>query len=224
MNNLYIKSLKDILSIDVLLFVLKVGILAGISTSIFLWFFWSALSSFILSYLSFIPWDWLQDSGAKTISFALGYMLFIIMLSLFSSLLSETLLIKLAKKHYPIIPATGIVSLGTSLLLTLKASLVFLFLFMLLLPFLFIPLFGQVILLYLWSILLRKPTLYDVGALFISESARLNESTKNTRILAMIASLFNYIPFLNIFAPVFAQILFLHHILGKFDENETISP
>jgi len=31
----------------------------------------------------------------------------------------------------------------------------------------------------------------------------------------MIASLFNYIPILNAFAPVFAQILFLHHILGK---------
>jgi len=31
----------------------------------------------------------------------------------------------------------------------------------------------------------------------------------------MIASLFNYIPVMNIFAPVFAQILFLHHLVGK---------
>lgn len=219
MNPLYTKSLKDIFSIDVLLFVLKVGILSGMSTILFIWFFWNALSSFIISYLSFIPWDWLQNSGATSISIMLSYMIFIILLSIFSSLFSETLLIKLAKKHYPIIPATGTVHLSTSLFLTLKASAVFILLFVLLIPFIFIPLLGQVLLVYLWSILLRKPTLYDVGALFISESSTLNKNAKKTRILAMIASLFNYIPFVNIFAPVFAQILFLHHILGKFDEN-----
>jgi hypothetical protein len=31
----------------------------------------------------------------------------------------------------------------------------------------------------------------------------------------MVAAGFNYIPILNIFAPVFAQILFLHQIVGE---------
>jgi len=31
----------------------------------------------------------------------------------------------------------------------------------------------------------------------------------------MVAAGFNYVPVVNIFAPVFAQILFLHHILGS---------
>jgi len=31
----------------------------------------------------------------------------------------------------------------------------------------------------------------------------------------MLASFFNYLPIFNIFAPIFAQIMFLHHILGK---------
>jgi hypothetical protein len=30
----------------------------------------------------------------------------------------------------------------------------------------------------------------------------------------MLASGLNYIPVLNIFSPVFAQILFMHHVLG----------
>ena len=30
-----------------------------------------------------------------------------------------------------------------------------------------------------------------------------------------VASLFNYIPIANVFAPVFAQIMFLHHILKE---------
>ncbi|MBT8343534.1 MAG: hypothetical protein KJO45_02340, partial [Sulfurovum sp.] len=80
---------------------------------------------------------------------------------------------------------------------------------------LFIPIFGQVVVLYLWSILLKEPTIYDVGALFINEKKTLKEKKKKTRVLAMIAALFNYIPLVNIFAPVFAQILFLHHILRE---------
>ena len=43
---------------------------------------------------------------------------------------------------------------------------------------------------------------------------------KKSTLIAMIASLFNYVPVLNIFAPVFAQILFLHHILGKETPSE----
>ena len=112
-------------------------------------------------------------------------------------------------------PVVGSADIITSILLTLKASAVFLLLFIITLPLLFIPIFGQVVILYLWSVLLKEPTIYDVGALFIDDKKTLRTKRKQTRILAMIAALFNYIPLLNIFAPVFAQILFLHHILKE---------
>ena len=60
---------------------------------------------------------------------------------------------------------------------------------------------------------------YDVSALFVDDKKVLKEKKKTTRGLAMIASLFNYIPVMNAFAPIFAQILFLHHILGKEKVN-----
>ena len=148
-------------------------------------------------------------------TFGLAYMIFIVTIALLTSLYSEHLLIKLAKKHYPEVAVVGSADIATSILLTLKASVVFLILFMFLLVFIFIPVVGQVVLLYLWSVLLREPTLYDVSALFINEKKELKEKRKKTRVLAMIASLFNYIPILNVFAPIFAQILFLHHILGQ---------
>jgi uncharacterized protein involved in cysteine biosynthesis len=69
--------------------------------------------------------------------------------------------------------------------------------------------------LWLWSILIKEPTAYDVGSLFITDQAILKEKRKKSRIIAIIASLFNYIPILNIFAALFGQILFLHHTLGK---------
>jgi hypothetical protein len=79
----------------------------------------------------------------------------------------------------------------------------------------FIPLVGAVWMLWLWSILLKALVIYDVSALFISEKKEIKAKTKRSTLIAMIAAGFNYIPVLNIFAPVFAEILFLHHIVGN---------
>ena len=215
MKQIITKSLQDMLSKDVILFVIKIGFISLVLTLLFAWNMWGLVTEMIASYLSWIPWEWLQTSGASVGTFLLTYMLFIIMVSLLTSLQSEKLLISLAKKRYPDVPVAGSANMATSLLLTLKASIVFLLLFILTLPLLFIPIFGQVWVLYLWSVLLKEPTIYDVAALFIKEKKIRKEKKKKTSLLAMIAALFNYIPLINIFAPVFAQILFLHHILGK---------
>jgi len=215
MKKIITKSLQNILSKDVILFVVKMGFIALAITTLITWNMWDTLNSIIVFSLSWIPWEWLQTSVTAVATFLFAYMLFIIIVSLLTSLYSEKLLIALAKKHYPDVQVLGSANISTSLILTLKASIVFLLLFMVTLPLLFIPLFGQLVLLYLWSILLKEPTLYDVGALFINDKKILKEKKNNTRLLAMIAALFNYVPLVNIFAPVFAQILFLHHILGE---------
>jgi len=215
MKQIIIKSLQDMLSKEVVLFVLKIGFISLALTLVLAWSMWDILTGFISSYLSWIPWEWLQTTGASVTTFLVAYMLFIIIIALLTSLYSEKLLIALAKKRYPNAQVAGSADITTSIFLTLKASVVFLLLFMIMIPLLFIPLFGQVVILYLWSILLKEPTIYDVGALFIDDKTQLKEKRKNTRLLAMIAALFNYIPLLNIFAPVFAQILFLHHILKE---------
>jgi len=218
MKQIITKSMQDMLSKDVILFVIKIGFISLALTLLFVWNMWGVLTNIIASYLSWIPWEWVQTSGASVATLLLTYMLFIMMVSLLTSLYSEKLLLSLAKKRYPDVPVIGSADITTSILLTLKASIVFLVLFIITLPLLFIPIFGQVLVLYLWSILLKEPTIYDVGSLFINDKKILKEKKKKTSILAMIAALFNYIPLVNIFAPVFAQILFLHHILKK--ENE----
>ena len=219
MKQILSKSLQDILSKEVMIFVFQIGGAAFVLSGLFVWYFWGGLTSFITSYLAWIPWEWLQTSGAKVVTFGLAYMIFIVTVALLTSLYSEKLLIQLAKKHYPDVLVVGTANISTSILLTLKASAIFLVLFMLLLVFIFIPIIGQIVLLYLWSVLLREPTFYDVSALFIKDRKVLKEKKKKTTLLAMIASLFNYIPVMNAFAPVFAQILFLHHILG--DKRKT---
>ena len=213
MKPIITKSLQDLFSRDVIGYVTKTALMAlGISILI-IWLFWGSLTGFVASFLGWIPWEWLQTTGAGAVTILLVYVLFIIVVSLLTSLTSEKLLKQLAHKHYPQIPANGTPDMTTSLLLTLKATGVFLLLFIPAIPLLFIPLAGQAIMLYLWSILIKKPTAYDVSALFAVE-AEIDTGKKATA-LAMIASLFNYLPLLNVFTPVFAQILFLHAALSS---------
>jgi len=219
MNQIITKSLQDILSKDVISFVLKVGFGSILLWIILLWASWDLYAGMIATYIQKIPfvgsWEWFQSSGAFLTALIVGYMLIIITITIFTSLYSEPLLIKLAKKHYPNIEVVGSPKIATSIYLSLKAGLIFLLLFLFTFPMIFIPILGQIWMLWLWSILIKEPTAYDVAPLFISDKKKVKEKTKKSGIIAMIASLFNYVPVLNIFAPVFAQILFLHQILGK---------
>ena len=215
MNQTISRSLKDIMSPKVLIFILKIGV-----SSIAIWvtiliYFWDSFEGFIASFLSWIPWEWMQESIAYIAAPLFGYTLIIITITILTSLFSDKLMISLAKKHYPNQEIVDDVSAIGSIVVTIKSIITFLVLFIILFPLIFIPIFGQVVLLYLWSILLKSPTVYDVGGLFISDKKILKEKRKKSTIIAMLASLFNYIPFLNIFAPIFAQILFLHHILKE---------
>ena len=215
MTNTIKKSLQDILSPMVLKFILKIGLGSIALWVAILWYFWDSFSGFVTSFLTWVPFEWLQDSIVYIAAPFAGYILIIITISTLTSLYSEKLLIALAKKHYPEKKVVASPSISGSISSTLSSSLIFLVLVVVLSPFLLIPIVGQAIMLYLWSILLKSPTVHDVGGLFIGDKKELKAKRKKSNIIAIIASLFNYIPLLNIFAPIFSQIMFLHHILGK---------
>ena len=215
MINIIKKSLQDIFSPTVLMFILKVGLGSIAFWIATLWYFWNSFSSFTTSFLTWIPFDWLKESVIYVATPLVGYILIIVTISTLTSLYSEKVLIALAKKHYPKVKVVASPTIGGSIGATLSSTLLFLFLVITLFPLLFIPVLGQVLMLYLWSILLKAPTVHDVGGLFIKDKKELKQKRKKSNIIAMIASLFNYIPILNIFAPLFAQIMFLHQILGQ---------
>ncbi len=217
MQKVIAKSLSDILSPAVLAFILKIGFGSILLWVAILWSSWDLYSGMIAAYIQKIPfvgnWEWFQSSGAALAAIIVGYMLIVITISILTSLFSEPLLIKLAQKHYPGKPVVGSPNIATSVYLSIKAGIVFLLLFLFTFPVIFIPIFGQVWMLWLWSILIKEPNTYDVGSLFIDDKKVLKAQKKKSWLTAMIASLFNYIPILNIFAPLFGQIMFLHQIL-----------
>jgi|WetSurMetagenome_2_1015567.scaffolds.fasta_scaffold621406_2 hypothetical protein len=209
MINSILKTFGDILSFKVVFFVFKIAIFSLIATIAIMWGMWGIISSLISSYLSFMPWDWLQASSQTLIKAVFGYILFISLISINTSIWSDDVIKDISLKHYPDITPDGKPNISKVVFINLKSTVIFLVLFVLVLPLIFIPVIGQVVMLYLWSIQIKEPTAYDVGVLFGKPDA------KSSRILAMIASLFNYIPIVNIFAPLFATILFLHDFMDK---------
>ena len=203
------KTLKDVLSPSVIGFTIKIAFLSLFITIVIMWLVHGLLESLISSYLTWIPWDFLKSTVANLGVVLTGYVLFIAAISIFTSLLSDKLLVKIAKKHYNDIEQVGEPKLLQTLWINIKATLIFLALFIVALPFLFIPILGQMVMLFLWSILIKEPTEHDVNVLFSTHKIR------SSRSISLIASLFNYIPLLNIFASVFAQILFLHDMMQK---------
>ena len=215
MNKIITKSFKDLFSATVLAFIAQTTLISLLLTAAIVWLFGSTVSSFVKHYLTWIPWEWVQTTGASVAVIAVAYMLFVAIHAVVTSFMVEPLLATLAQKHYPNAPVVGTPSITTSLLISLRSAVVFLVVFLFTFPLMFIPLLGAVYMLWLWSILIKAPTIHDVGSMFITDKKVLKARSSKTTLLAMIAAGFNYIPLLNIFSPVFAQILFLHRIVGS---------
>jgi len=217
MLNIILKSLKDILSPSVLGFIVKISLVAFVVMALFFMLFWDQFSHLVASLVSAIPiighWGFVQSASSFLGALIVAYGLIMVVISILTSLYSPKLLLKLAKKEYGI-EGRDNSKIGKSLYYNIKSGIIFIILLILFLPLLFVPVLGQIIMLLLWAYLLKDPTFYDVSSLFIDDEKEY-KGYKSIWIIAIIASLFNYIPILNIFAPVFAQIMFMHWLLPK---------
>jgi hypothetical protein len=215
MQQSIIKSFKDLFSGMVLAFVAKVTMLSLLLTVLIVWLIGDSLNSMLASYLSFIPWEWLANSGVAIAKVLIAYSVFLAINAILTSVMMEPLIIKLASKHYPNLKVVGSPDIKKSVWLSIKSALIFFGLFLVSFPLTFVPFLGAVWMLWLWSILIKEPTIYDINSLFKLQDEKSLVTSKQSTIIAMIASGFNYIPVLNILSPIFAQIIFLHYIAKR---------
>ena len=217
MLNTILKSLKDILSPSVLGFIFKITLSSFFIMVLFFWIFWDSFSQLIAYLVSHIPLigglSFVQSASSALGALIVAYGLIIVVISILTSLYSPKLLLKLARKNYNI-EGKDASKISKSIYYNIKSGLIFIILLILFLPLLFVPIVGQIVMLLLWAYLLKDPTIYDVSSLFLKDEKEYFKQ-KSIWIVAIIASLFNYIPLLNIFAPIFAQIMFMHYLLGK---------
>jgi uncharacterized protein involved in cysteine biosynthesis len=218
MLEIFFKSLKDILSPSVIGFIFKIALSSMFLMVLILWIFWDSFSALVEKLVSLIPFiggfDFVQSASSYLGALIVGYGLIVALISILTSIYSPKLLIKLAKKSYPQIEANDYSKISKSIFYNIKAVAIFIVLLILFLPLIFVPILGQIIMLILWAILLKEPTFYDVSSLFIKDEKEYI-GYKSIWIVALVASLFNFIPVINLFAPIFAQIMFMHWLLAK---------
>jgi hypothetical protein len=217
MQELIAQTLKDIFSRDVLPFILIVGIGSVLFWIVPLWWLWDGLISIIEWLAHLLPWTRNWSASADITSFwsvlKVGYVLVTITVSIATAVWGEGILRRLVYRHYPDLGATGESRIHRSLYYNLKANGIFVLLLIITFPILFVPYVGKMWLLYLWSIQIKEPTVYDVGALLNLDRRQLGYYTKRSRTISLIAAALNFIPIVNFFVPLFAQILFLHSIM-----------
>jgi len=213
------KALRDILSRDVLPFVLTVGIGSILVWVLPLWWVWDGIVGGVEWVAQLLPWSegWHASEEATSFWTALkiGYIFVIITISIATAIWGEEILRRLVRKHYPNVDARGSAKIHRTLYYNLKANGMFLVLLIVLSPLLFVPYLGTVVLLYLWSVQLKEPTVYDVGAVIGLEKRELKAYTRESRWIGLLAASLNFVPIVNFFVPLFAQILFLHFVLEK---------
>ena len=214
MIKILIKSLKDILSPAVLGFIVKVSLGAFLLMVLLFWLFWNSFSNAIAHLITAIPYigeyHFMQSAASFLGALVVAYGIIIVLISLLTSLFSPKLILSLAKKEYGI-EGKEKSSLKEVIWVNVKTGIFFLLLLILFLPLIFVPVLGQIVMLLLWAYLLKEPTYLDVASLFDG----IKKEKKGIWLIAIVAALFNYIPFVNLFAPVFAQILFMHYLLSQ---------
>ncbi len=214
MIKILLRSIKDILSLKVLGFIFKVTLGAFLLMILFFWLFWDSFSNGIAHLIVALPYigkfGFVQEAASFLGALVVAYGIIIALISLLTSLFSPKLILSLAKKEYNI-EGKESSSLKEVIWVNVKSALIFVLLLFLCLPLIFVPILGQIVMLLLWAYLLKEPTYLDVASLFDG----IKKEKRGLWLIAILAAVFNYIPFLNLFAPVFAQILFMHYLLNQ---------
>jgi len=219
MSNPIKKTIMDILSSEVLPFILIVGVGSVVFWIVPIWWIWDGLVGIVESIAHMLPWTKSWNADADTTSFwnvlKVGYLLVTITVSIATAIWGEEILRRLAYRHYPQLKATGESHIHRSLYYNLKANAIFALILLVSFPLLFVPYLGKIWLLYLWSIQIKEPTVYDIGALLDFDNKQVKTYASNSRTISLLAAALNFIPIVNFFVPLFAQILFLHTIMDK---------
>jgi len=171
----------------------------------------------LLAQVPFLDNDWVKSTVEVVGGAILYYELLIISAVMIVGLIADTVVNHVNRKSYRL-ENRGFGTLAGSMITSLKSNLLFMLLFVLFLPFLFVPVLNIIVHLLLWMILIKKPLFYDSIATvatreeynILKKSGRLS-----TFIVALSAASLFLIPLVGVFIYVLQLLLFTHQNLQR---------
>jgi len=223
MLEIIIKSIKDVFDRKILFTSLIPLIIAAIFWGIVFFIFHSQINNFFVYLISHIPFianaNWIKDIVEFIGGIFIYYQLLIITSTLIVGIIADRVVDRINEKYYHL-ERKGFGSLIGSIGITLKYNLIFIILFIIFLPAMFIPGINILTNIILWMILIKEPVFYDSVAFYATkeEYQKLKQDKLKIFLIAFLGSLLFLVPILGIFVYIAQLILFTHFNLQKLKE------
>ena len=189
-----------------------------------IYLFFDRLYEVFVRILTSLPFEFTEKGVAGLIALYMIYNGIVVTMVFITSLRSEYILEPIRKREYPDEKLEGdlIGTVGA----TIKGVAIFIGLSVLAFPLFFIPVINIAVqaALYIW--LYKDVFRRDVCALYCTEEERNNREKEHRWahwIVAMIASLMSFIPFVNFFAPPFGEIAAFQYVMKVKEKRRVAS-
>jgi len=224
-------SIGDLFSRSMLMLSLVSTLMAILFWSVIYLLFHTQLSGFAHTLIAYVPFataEWIENIASMVLLIALFYQLVLVTVIIGMAFMVKRLVAPINDKHYHLKLKRDATPLECSVA-ALKSAALFLLLYLLLLPTLFIPGINVAVHLSLWALLLRG-TLLPYAASGILDKQEYTKLTGDHRwglmALFVILSLLYLIPIVGAFTAIFQLIVATHYTLSRVSElrSAAVSP
>ena len=197
-------------------------LITAIFWGVVFFFFHHTIYKELLRLITWLPFETVEKSLAFIIAFYIIYNAIIISLLFFASFYSEAFISTIAQKS---LNKGKIIQNHTfaSIKYTIKDTLIYTLLTIILFPLLFIPILNFFLQVLLWIWLFKDTLSYDAISLLYEkvDKSIIKEHKGAIYTLSFLTILFNFIPVLHIFGAFFGEIAFFYYFYLLKEENGT---
>jgi uncharacterized protein involved in cysteine biosynthesis len=217
--------LKDFFDKQILKYTFLPFIISIIFWAIIFLVFKDFIYNFLFSYISHLPFSnminqILSGIGSGIIILVLYYFSVISTLGIFSSFFIDKIVLRINEKHYNCsVKEAKIKDSLKGILISLKSFLIYFIIFIFTFFLLFIPIVNIIYEMFLFSVLNKKPLVFDSSYLFLDPEIVEKENKWKINLLVFFSSLVYFIPFVSLFGYTFQLILISHFVLKKCKGN-----
>jgi len=224
MLEIIINSIKDIFDRKILFTSLIPIIIAAIFWGIVFFIFHSQINGFFVYITNHIPFisgtDWIKNIIEAIGGIFIYYQLLILTSTMIAGIIADKIVDRVNEKYYHL-KKEGFGSFIGALGITLKYNLIFIVLFIIFLPAMFVPGLNIFVNIILWVILIKNPIFYDSVAMYTSKEEYQilkNKNKTTTLVIAILGAIFFLIPVLGVFVYIAQLLLFTHYNLRRLKE------
>lgn len=221
-------SIGDLFSRPMLILSLVMSLVAIAFWSVVYLLFHTVLSGFahdLIAYVPFATASWIENVASMVLLISMFYQFVLVSVVIGLGFFARQIVVQINDKHYHQ-QLDGYAGMLDLFLAALKSGTLFLLLYLLLLPTLFIPGINVAIHLVLWAVLLRGSLLpYSAG--LVVDKVEYAELAREHRwglvVISLLLAVLYIIPVIGVFAAVFQLIVVAHYSLTRISGAQSSS-